>query len=327
MVVVGILVWALGPEVLRVPWNPWITILPLFAVLALAWDATAGGLWSYPFAVAGGSFIVQSHVGYAAVTLAILAGAAAIVLGRALRGQVAWRAVVVVGLVALGTLAVLWAPPLYQQLARRARQPERAPAVLLRFADRAHPRRRHLGDLPRARHRSRSAHGDRRRGRANRAGAPAWAGTLTLLALGAAIVVAALRRAWSALSLAGLVVLSIVAAVVVDGARHRPDRGLPRPLDRDRRRGRVDRARRRASSRPDRSPPRASRCVSSSPPCSRCRAEQLERVAGRAARADRHARGPAAHPRASRPRSAHPRPVRSSSARGASRAGCWPRPP
>ena len=72
MALVGMLIWAVGPEVVRVPWNPWITILPLLAVICLAWNAASGELWAYPFAVAGASFLVQSHVGYAAVAGAVL---------------------------------------------------------------------------------------------------------------------------------------------------------------------------------------------------------------------------------------------------------------
>ena len=41
MVVAGLLIWAVGPDVVRSPWNPWITVLPLLAVVALAWNATA----------------------------------------------------------------------------------------------------------------------------------------------------------------------------------------------------------------------------------------------------------------------------------------------
>src|SRR6478752_878633 len=105
MVVAGLLIWAVGPDVVRSPWNPWITVLPLLAVIALAWNATAGG-----------SFVVQSHVGYAAVTLAVLGGAGVIVLVTAVRRRIAWKPVIVAGLVSVGVLLVLWAPPVYQQV-------------------------------------------------------------------------------------------------------------------------------------------------------------------------------------------------------------------
>lgn len=211
MVVVGILVWALGPEVFRLPWNPWITILPLAGVLLLAWNATAGDLWSYPLAVAGGSFLVQSHVGYAAVTVAILAGAAGIVIVCAVRNLVPWRRVGIVALVALGTLAVLWSPSLYQQV----RDEPGNLSELRQFFSDAEPDHtlgdgisvtlRELGVVP-------AQIVDLDAGRAAHHRAPTWAGIMTLLALGAAVAVAIRRRAWSAVSLAGLVALSIAAA-------------------------------------------------------------------------------------------------------------------
>ena len=42
MAVIGIYLWALGPDVVRTPWNPWITILPLLALVMLVWSVLGG---------------------------------------------------------------------------------------------------------------------------------------------------------------------------------------------------------------------------------------------------------------------------------------------
>ena len=48
MALIGIYLWALGPDVLRTPWNPWITILPLLAVVMLVWSVLGGSTSAYP---------------------------------------------------------------------------------------------------------------------------------------------------------------------------------------------------------------------------------------------------------------------------------------
>lgn len=71
----------MGPELLRDPWNPYVTVLPLALLVMLCWSAAEGDRWAWPAAVAVGSFIVQSHIGYAVIVIAI--GVAAMTL--------AWR--------------------------------------------------------------------------------------------------------------------------------------------------------------------------------------------------------------------------------------------
>ena len=195
MVVAGLLIWAVGPDVVRSPWNPWITVLPLLAVIALAWNATAGDLWSYPLAVAGGSFVVQSHVGYAAVTLAVLGGAAVIVLVIA-RAQAGRLAVVCSssGSSRWACSLVLWAPPVYQQVRD---EPGNLSELRQFFSDAKADHTlddgirvtvEELGVVPGAGRRAR--HRPRRRTIGRRAGP----GVATVLALAAAVAVAAWRR-------------------------------------------------------------------------------------------------------------------------------------
>ena len=63
---------AVGADFLRDPWNPYITVLPFAALIFLAWSIVCGDAWMLPIAVLVASFIVQSHVGYAALVVAVL---------------------------------------------------------------------------------------------------------------------------------------------------------------------------------------------------------------------------------------------------------------
>ena len=84
---IGLLSQAIGPALLRDPWNPYVTILPLALFTFLAWSVAEGDRWMWPAAIAVGSFLVQSHVGYA-VMVGAVGGAAAFIAWRR-RGTVA----------------------------------------------------------------------------------------------------------------------------------------------------------------------------------------------------------------------------------------------
>ena len=77
----AVLTHAMGPELLRDPWNPYITVLPVALFVVLCWSGTEGDRWAWPLAIAVGSFIVQSHIGYA-VLIAGVAAAAALLAWR-----------------------------------------------------------------------------------------------------------------------------------------------------------------------------------------------------------------------------------------------------
>lgn len=62
----------MGPELLRDPWNPYITVLPLALFVLLCWSGVEGDRWAWPIAVGVGSFIVQSHIGYAVIICGIV---------------------------------------------------------------------------------------------------------------------------------------------------------------------------------------------------------------------------------------------------------------
>jgi hypothetical protein len=101
-------------------WNPAITVLPL-GVLLLACAAVACGRTAMaPVLVAIGSFLVQTHVGYLPwVTAAI---AFAVVLWWRARGNsdsaTEGRITTTIAAATLATFALLWAPPLIEQLTR-----------------------------------------------------------------------------------------------------------------------------------------------------------------------------------------------------------------
>ncbi len=63
---------ALVPANLMDPWNPYTTVLPLLVFIALGWTLREGDRWAAPAAVLAGSFLVQSHVGYAGIVVLVL---------------------------------------------------------------------------------------------------------------------------------------------------------------------------------------------------------------------------------------------------------------
>ena len=125
VVLVGValltLTWALGPSLLADPWNPWVAVLPFFTFLLLAWDLADGALGALPWLVGVGTFLVQTHVGYTPLVLGLGLAAALLARGAVRHGQAADRAVTTSTarrsvVLALVVGAVLWLPPVLQQL-------------------------------------------------------------------------------------------------------------------------------------------------------------------------------------------------------------------
>jgi len=75
-VAIMVLCHALGSKTLADPWNPYVTALPLLVFVALGWTLREGDGWAAPLLVVVGSFLVQSHVGYLGIVLAVGAWAA-----------------------------------------------------------------------------------------------------------------------------------------------------------------------------------------------------------------------------------------------------------
>jgi len=125
MVAAGALVHAMGSELLFDPWQPHSLLLPFLALLVLAVALAAGDAAALPWAVAVGSHLVQTHLSYAVVVPGILLAA----LGWAVwalrrqpsdpmdvrRARTRLRRSM---LVAVAVGLVLWAQPLWEQVAR-----------------------------------------------------------------------------------------------------------------------------------------------------------------------------------------------------------------
>jgi hypothetical protein len=73
----GGLTWATGGEVLRDPWNPWVTPFAFGALVLAAWSAAEGDRAALVLSGALGSFLVQSHVGYGPTVAVMVAWAVA----------------------------------------------------------------------------------------------------------------------------------------------------------------------------------------------------------------------------------------------------------
>jgi hypothetical protein len=115
IVPVGLLTHALGADLLRNPWNPYLPVLPLLLVLLLAWSVAVGDLWMLPIAIAVASFAIQSHVGLALESLALLAVAGVGVIVQGVRTPGAdraawWRRLAKVSGVSAVVFVVLWLP-------------------------------------------------------------------------------------------------------------------------------------------------------------------------------------------------------------------------
>ena len=126
-VVLALVVRAGGPEVFTEPWNPWMGLLPFLVLLLAVWSVLDGERWAMVLAVAAGTYCVQAHVGYVVVVGGLLALAATVMVVATVRSSAdrrqttvagAWRATAAwLGAAAL-VGAVMWIPPIIDQLRR-----------------------------------------------------------------------------------------------------------------------------------------------------------------------------------------------------------------
>jgi hypothetical protein len=212
--VVGIYVWAMGPELLRYPWNPYLTVLPVALLTVLAWAAACGQAWAIPTGLGTATFLVQSHVGYAPVAAAVVLVAGGALLVRARTGELAvdghrLRRAAIVSVV---VLVVLWAPPLVEQLQH---DPGNLRALWRFF-------REHQPDHTLRDGLSTTFHGlgtvaeqlvAHRTGFGVERVMPAWSNVLTVGALVAATVLGVRRRCFDALTLLALTAVLGLAAI------------------------------------------------------------------------------------------------------------------
>jgi hypothetical protein len=202
-------------------WNPWVTILPFALALLLAWTFACGDLWAFPVLVAVATFLVQTHVAYVGPVTAVVAGALVVVAfdaRRVRRDADEWlarrRALTRTALVAGLVLVVLWIPPVVDQLLH---DPGNL-GQLFQFVREGQSDHslgegieavwRYLGVLPA------SLVDGTTIGSVGRGGVPAWSSALTLVAVGAATVVAIRHRMRDQLVLVGFVALAAVMGVL-----------------------------------------------------------------------------------------------------------------
>lgn len=84
MTTTAVLIHSMGPSMIRDPWNPFVTLLPLALIVLLAWSIVEGDHWMWPPLLFVASFEVQSHIGYLPI-LAIVALAIAVMAWRTAR--------------------------------------------------------------------------------------------------------------------------------------------------------------------------------------------------------------------------------------------------
>lgn len=113
-----LLVRTLGAQFQRDPWNPYVTLLAFLLLVFVVWSMACGDRWAIPVALGVGSFLVQTHVGYAlVVTVLIAAGVVGfVVTARGAHDESPprswWPTVAMTGAV----LFVFWLPVAVQQI-------------------------------------------------------------------------------------------------------------------------------------------------------------------------------------------------------------------
>jgi hypothetical protein len=111
-----LLMRALGTNLLIDPWNPWFAVMPFLFYAFLAWSVAERDYVALPWLVGVGSFLVQTHVGYAPIVLGM--GAVAAVLAfvgprdDATPGMTLRNAAIIAAIVG----GALWLAPIIQQL-------------------------------------------------------------------------------------------------------------------------------------------------------------------------------------------------------------------
>jgi len=114
---IALLFHAMGPQMIRDPWNPYITLLPLALFVLLAWSLTEGDWWMLPFAIFVFSFELESHIGYLPILVFVSATTAVIIWRQRSPstkfpvGKARVALIAVTGLVAI----ISWLPVLLDQ--------------------------------------------------------------------------------------------------------------------------------------------------------------------------------------------------------------------
>ncbi|MFZ4518092.1 MAG: hypothetical protein ACOYOP_06870 [Microthrixaceae bacterium] len=113
LLALSLVLLAADPAQVRSPWNPYVGLVLTATALTAAWSLAerrrAGAVVLLPLV----TLLVQAHVGYAAVAAAaVAAGVVGALVGRDRTEPLPWRA----GLVGAALAALMWVPPLVEQL-------------------------------------------------------------------------------------------------------------------------------------------------------------------------------------------------------------------
>jgi hypothetical protein len=117
--VLAILTRAYGAETLTQAWNPYLPLVSFIVFLLALWSVADDDLPLLPVAVVAGSFCSQTHVPYLGLTLGL--GGFVIVWAswtayRRRKNKTALRSFFVWGAIALVLAAILWTPPVIDQI-------------------------------------------------------------------------------------------------------------------------------------------------------------------------------------------------------------------
>jgi hypothetical protein len=121
------LAWSLGSEMLHDPWPPHVVLFPFAVFVFAAWSTADMDVVALPVLVLSGSFVLQTHLGYAVLVPGVALFAIAALCWRIRRERRGAAAVASTGrrrrwvLVALATGLACWALPLYEQVSGRYR--------------------------------------------------------------------------------------------------------------------------------------------------------------------------------------------------------------
>ncbi len=111
----GLLTRTLSAEFIRDPWNNFITVLPFGLMVFLAWTLACGDTWALPVAALVASFLAETHVGFVALALPLLAwGLAWLMILRWRSGdhRTSRSELIRSGLCSVALLALVWLPTL-----------------------------------------------------------------------------------------------------------------------------------------------------------------------------------------------------------------------
>ena len=83
----SLLMRTLSADFVRDPWNNYVTVLPFGLLIFLVWAMVDGERWALPVGVVVASFLAQTHVGFVALALPLLAFGAVWLIVSVLRSK------------------------------------------------------------------------------------------------------------------------------------------------------------------------------------------------------------------------------------------------